>query len=109
MTMAKRKRPKISARTTERDDVFSVRLAPMVARANDNAERERREGHGDLAALLAPYLHQFSFGERLRLAAAVLDQVKRGEPGALERIERARTIIKIVDAQLLDLVRAALK
>jgi hypothetical protein len=62
----------------------------------------------DLAALLVPYLNQFSYGERLRLAAHLLDDAKAGRADRLELILRARTIIKLVDKQLLDLSRSLL-
>lgn len=71
--------------------------------ANDGDEGGERKA--DMADLLISQIDQFSIGERLRLAAELMDKVKHGAPNGALLVSHARQILKLVDGELLKMQR----
>lgn len=73
--------------------------APEPANANADS------GRVDMAALLVEQIERFSLGERLRLAARLLDDVKAGHADRVKLVQHARHITRLVDKELLGMLR----
>lgn len=74
----------------------------VPAPANSNAPDS---GRVDMAALLVEQIDRFSLGERLRLAAHLLDDVKAGHADRVKLVQHARHITRLVDKELLGMLR----
>lgn len=78
--------------------------APAPANSNAPAA-DSGSGRVDMAALLVEQIDRFSLGERLRLAAHLLDDVKAGHVDRVRLVQHARHITRLVDKELLAMLR----
>lgn len=65
-----------------------------------NTKPKPNEPRLDMVSALLTDIEQYSLGERLRLAAGLLDDAKAGRSDPRKCMSHARTIVGLVDKQI---------